>query len=164
MADAYQARYGKLTHQQLFDQLMAGDPDQVELTAAKFSSLRDTVEGVRTSLDADLLSLSQSWNGDAWAEFQDRMGLVSSFAHALHNDFDALHGTLTQWAGLLREAKKRAEDPADTDNSDKTIKDAAAGAAIGATVAGPGGAGVGGVIGGIFGHSQGGGGKQKARG
>jgi uncharacterized protein YukE len=153
VADDYTAKYQKLSHQQLYDQLMAGDPDQVDSAAAKFSSLRDTVEGVHTSLDTDLEALAQGWNSDSGAEYQRRLGLVSSFAHSLHYDFDSLQGTLTQWSSLLRTAKKHAENPADTDNADQTVKDAATGAAIGGLVGGVPGAAIGGLVGGWFGHN-----------
>jgi uncharacterized protein YukE len=153
MVDAYYAKYSGLSHEQLYQQLEAGDPDQVDAVAAKFSSLRSTAESVRTSLYNDLKTLAQSWDSESGTEFQRRLDLVGSFAHGLHNEFDTMHGTLTQWSTLLRTARKQAENPAATDNNNNLVKDAAAGAAVGAAVGGAPGAVVGGVIGGIFGHS-----------
>jgi uncharacterized protein YukE len=153
MTDDYHAKYGAVDHEQLYRQLMAGDPDQVEAVAARISSLRDTLGGLRDSLNADLTALAKGWSSDAGTEYQRRLGLIRSFASDLHLDLDSVHTTLASWAGPLREAKKHAEDPADTDDNNNTVKDAAIGAAIGAPL-GPAGMAAGGLIGGLMGHDQ----------
>jgi hypothetical protein len=153
MTDDYQAKYGAVDHEALYRQLMAGDPDQVEAIAARISSLRDTLGGLRDSLNTDLAGLAKGWSSDAGTEYQRRLGLIRTFASDLHLDLDSVHTTLTSWAGPLREAKKHAEDPADTDDNNNTVKDAAIGVAIGSPL-GPPGMAVGGLIGGFMGHDQ----------
>jgi uncharacterized protein YukE len=146
MADEFVARYQGESHKELYRQLMAGDPDQVQGLAAHWRSLNDTVTHLAGALDKDLAALGPSWDSDAGTEFQHRVSLVSSFSTALGGDFSTMSDTLTTMAGPLREAKKKAEDPADTDNNDKAFKDGA----IGTLVAGP----VGGLVGGLYGHHQ----------
>jgi hypothetical protein len=153
MSDDYQTKYGALTHEQLYKQLMAGDPDQVDAVAAKISSLRDTLGSLHDSLQTDLAGLAKGWSSDAGVEYQHRLGVIGTFAADLHTDLDSVHTTLTGWSGLLREAKKHAENPADTDGNSNTIKDAAIGAAAGSPL-GPLGMAAGGLIGGFMGHNQ----------
>ena len=153
MSDDYQTKYGALTHDQLYQQLMAGDPDQVDSVAAKISSLRDTLGSLHDSLHTDLTGLAKGWSSDAGAEYQHRLGVIGTFAADLQTDLDSVHTTLTGWSSLLREAKKHAENPADTDGDSNTVKDAAIGAAIGSPL-GPVGIAAGGLIGGFMGHSQ----------
>src|SRR5581483_8514845 len=117
------------------------------------STLRDTLGGLHDSLRTDLAGLAKGWSSDSGTEYQRRLGLIGSFTSALHLDLDSVHTTLTSWAGLLREAKKHAEDPADTDGNGNAMKDAAIGAAAGSSL-GPPGMVAGGVIGGFMGHNQ----------
>jgi hypothetical protein len=153
VTDDYQAKYGALSHDQLYRQLMSGDPDQVEAIAAKLSSLRNTLGGLQHSLHTDLTGLAKGWSSTSGTEYQRRLDLIGTFTLSLHDDLESMHTTLTNWAAVLREAKKHAENPADTDDSDKTVSGAAKGAAVG-SVFGPAGTVTGGVIGGLMGHDQ----------
>ncbi|MDT5043915.1 MAG: hypothetical protein QOE51_4900 [Actinoplanes sp.] len=146
MADEFVARYQGATHRDLYRQLMAGDPDQVEGLAAHWRSLNDTATQLAATLTKDLGDLGPSWDSDAGREFQHRVALVADFSTALGGDFSTMSGTLTTMAGPLREAKKHAEDPADTDDMDKTLIDGA----IGTAIAGP----LGTAAGAWFGHKQ----------
>jgi hypothetical protein len=154
VTDDYHGKYSGLSHEQLYRQLMSGDPDQVDGIAAKISSLRDTLGGLHDSLRTDLTGLGKGWTSASGTEYQRRLNLVGTFAANLHTDLDSVHGTLTQWSRLLREARKNAENPADTDDADKTVSGAAKGAAIGGATLGPAGVVAGGLIGGFMGHNQ----------
>ncbi|WP_433047817.1 WXG100 family type VII secretion target [Dactylosporangium sp. CS-033363] len=156
MTDDFHAKYAGLDHERLYQQLMAGDPDQIDAVAAKISSMRDSLGTLRDTLHTDLAGLAKGWSSDSGTEYQRRLGLIGSFSTALHSDLDSVHTTLTSWSGLLREAKKRAEseaNPADTDDNNSTVKDAAIGAAAGAPLGVPGML-AGGLIGGWMGHNQ----------
>ncbi|MDT4995715.1 MAG: hypothetical protein QOH97_5607 [Actinoplanes sp.] len=146
MADEFVARYQGASHRDLYRQLMAGDPDQVEDLAAHWRSLNDTAAQLTATLTKDLGDLGPSWDSDAGREFQHRVALVADFCTALGGDFSTMSGTLTTMAGPLREARKHAEDPANTDDMDKTLIDGA----IGTAIAGP----LGTAAGAWFGHQQ----------
>jgi hypothetical protein len=146
VSDEYVARYEGLSHQQLWTQLKAGDPGQVDALAAAWKSLHDTADSMATTLDGDLTKLTAGWSSTSGTEYQRRLGLISQFSTSMAGEFSALNQHLTLMAGDLRTAQQHAEDPAAADNNDQMIQDAA----IGFAVAGP----VGGVLGGLFGHSQ----------
>jgi uncharacterized protein YukE len=153
MDDDYVARYQGLSHQQLYDMLMAGHPGDVENLAASWSSRRDDANNLATTLDADLTSLSQAWEGPAFDEFRRRVSAISTFATTLANEFDSVRSGLTLLSGPLREAQQQAESPAATDDHDSLVSGAAKGAAAG-SVLGPVGTVGGAVLGGVFGHNQ----------
>jgi uncharacterized protein YukE len=153
MADDYVARYQGLSHQQLYDMLMAGRPQEVDTLAASWASVRDSVNGLAGALEADLTSLSHAWEGPAFDEFHRRVSSVSTFATTLGGEFDAVRSGLTLLSGPLREAQQQAESPAATDDHDGLVGGAAKGAAAGSLL-GPVGTIGGGIVGGIFGHSQ----------
>ncbi|GAA3304290.1 hypothetical protein Dvina_30855 [Dactylosporangium vinaceum] len=155
MTEDFHAKYAGVSHEQLYQQIMASDPEQVAAVAAKITSLRNTLGTLRDTLHADLAGLHKSWASDAGIEYQRRLGLIADFASSLHADMDSVQTTLTNWVPLLKEARTQAEkdNPAKTDDHDKTIKDAAIGAAIGSPL-GPPGMVAGGVIGGWMGHDE----------
>src|SRR5690554_4377483 len=143
MADEYYARYAGLSHHDLYYQLRAGDPGQVENLASAWRSLAVSVDELAADLDRDLDGLRSSWTGSASDEFDHRVRLVSGFARELSEEFTRTQRSLSLMAGPLRGAQARAEHPDETDDHDKLLR----GIAIGA-VAGPGGA----LVGGLFGH------------
>src|SRR5690606_2711975 len=145
MADEYYARYAGLSHHDLYYQLRAGDPGQVENLASAWRSLAVSVDELAADLDRDLEGLRSSWTGSASDEFGHRVGLVSEFARELAEEFTRTQRSLSLMAGPLRSAQARAEHPDEADDHDKLFKGAAMGA-----IAGPGGA----LIGGLIGHQQ----------
>jgi hypothetical protein len=152
--DEYIERYRNLSHSDLYAMLNAGNPDQVDDLASKWKSLQDTADLLATTLARDLERLGGEWDSESGREFARRVGLIVSYAQMLTSEFGHVKDGLALMSGPLREAKKQAENPADTDDVDKTLKGAATGATIGGAIAGPGGAMVGGVIGGMMGHNQ----------
>lgn len=155
MPNEYVARYEGLSHEELWKQLKAGDPNQIDTLAAAWKSLHDTADGLATSLNQDLAKLSAGWSSPSGTEYQRRLGLVSSFSSNLATEFTGIQQGLTLMSGPLRTAQKQAEDPAAADNNNNLVKDAI----IGTAIAGP----VGGIVGGFFGHSQDEAEKEKAR-
>jgi hypothetical protein len=144
--DEYINRYQSYSHEELWKDLKAGDPNQVDTLAAAWKSLHDTASGLATSLNQDLAKLTAGWSSSSGTEYQRRVGLIGSFSSAMAGEFDSLYRGLSLMSGPLRTAQKQAEDPAATDDHDNTIKDAL----IGFAVAGP----PGGIIGGLFGNEQ----------
>src|SRR5690554_5488173 len=143
MADEYYARYAGVSHYDLYYQLRAGNPSQVENLATTWKSLAISVDDMAANLDRDLERLRSSWTGSASDEFGRRVSLVSEFARELSDEFTRVHRSLTLMAGSLRSAQARAEHPDETNDHDKLLKGAAAG-----LVGGPAGA----LIGGMIGH------------
>ncbi len=152
MSDHY-GRYAKLSHEELYRQLKAGRPGQVDQLASSWHSLRDSVDHVSTRLGGDLNTLGRTWTSASGREYAQRIGLIASYSRDLSTNFGTMGQSLTNLAACLREAQKHAEDPARTDDNDKAISGAEKGALIGSTL-GPAGTVAGGVIGGLFGHSQ----------
>jgi hypothetical protein len=146
VSDEYVARYQGLSHEQLWTQLQAGDPGQVDALAVAWRSLHDRADALATSLTHDLGRLTAGWSSSAGTEYQNRLALIASFSSTLANGFADRHRELTLMAGALRTAQRQAEDPASTDTNDHMLIDAG----IGFAIAGP----VGGVVGGLLGHSQ----------
>jgi hypothetical protein len=146
VADEYYARYQHLSHRELYGMLKTGSPDQVDTLASTWKSLHDSADHLSTTLTQDLGRLSPTWDSAAGREYQRRLGLISSYTSTLAQEFSQLHQGLTLLSGLLRTALQKAEDPANTDDMDKTVKDAG----IGFLVAGPPGA----AVGAWLGHNQ----------
>lgn len=145
MSDLYH-RYQHASHGELYAQLMAGNPDQVEGLAAEWRSMETTLNSLAQSLESDLDRLSGSWDSPSGAEFQRRVGLIASYARSIATDFGNTQRGLSKIAGPLAEAQAKAEHPDETDDYDKTLK----GALTGGLVAGPGGL----IVGGLWGHKQ----------
>lgn len=147
----YVPPYEGVDHKTLWDQLNkpAGDPEQVDGLAAHWSDpIRATLDDFTFDLDRDLGDLMAYWSvkSAGGKEFKRRMDLVVKYADELSGHVGVIKENLETWSAALRKAQTDAPDPADTDDSGRTV----AGAAIGTAVAGP----VGGLIGGMIGHSQ----------
>ncbi len=139
-------RYASLSHEQLWQQLMAGKPEQVKGLASDWSSLKTTLDDLSATLDKDLERLRPSWTGTAGAEFQNRLDAIVKFSADLATDAADIGQSLNLLAAPLREAQQKAEDPAETDDLGRTLT----GAAVGGAIAGPAGA----ALGGLIGHKQ----------
>lgn len=147
------SRYSGLSHQELYDQLFAGNPCVVENTIAAWKSAERQADTLAGAIDRDLDRVVAGWEGAGGNEFRERVGLISTFSRDLSGDFLATHSGLSQMSTALSEAQAKAESPEETDDHDQLANGALHGAAVGA-VLGPGGAVAGAFIGGIFGHNQ----------
>ncbi|MFC4020866.1 WXG100 family type VII secretion target [Micromonospora sp. GCM10011542] len=142
----YTQRYQGVSHQQLYDGVMAGRPEQIEGVAAQWSALKGIVDGLGRELSDDLEKLGNTWTGSAGREFQRRLMLIVDHAGALGEGMSDVRQGLTLMAGQLRTAHQQAESPDQTDDNDKAVS----GALKGAAVFGVPGA----VVGGLLGHQQ----------
>ena len=143
MPDEFTSRYAGVSHRDLWNQLQAGDPGQIDRLAVSWKAIGDTARTLSSTVNTDLGNLD--WDSAAGREFQRRLSVLSSYSTDLANDHDAVHTGLTQMSQSLRTAKGNADDPADTDDNDSAIGFAAAG-----SILGPGGT----VLGGLFGHQR----------
>jgi hypothetical protein len=137
------SKYAGVSHRDLWNQLQAGDPGQIDGLATSWKSMADTARTLSSTVTTDLGKLD--WDSNAGREFQRRLSVLSSYSTDLAHDHDSVHTGLTQMSQSLRTAKGKAEDPADTDDNDSAIGFAAAG-----SVLGPGGT----VLGGLLGHHR----------
>ncbi|MEV4513977.1 hypothetical protein AB0K00_34090 [Dactylosporangium sp. NPDC049525] len=144
MSNEYTAHYAGKSHRELYDQLMAGNPDQVDLVSADWRFAESTARHIAGEIDKDLRNLD--WKGDAGTEYRLRLGVVSGFSGNLADDQGVVKTTLTTIAGALRTAQKHADNPEDTDDNDSMW----GGAATGGAVAGLPGA----IVGGFLGHQR----------
>ncbi|MGQ5263404.1 WXG100 family type VII secretion target [Micromonospora sp. ZYX-F-536] len=142
----YTQRYQGHTHQQLYDGVMAGKPEQIEDVAAQWAALKGILDGLARELSGDLEKLGNTWTGSAGREFQRRLSLIVAHTTALGEGMAGVKQGLTMMAGQLRTAHKQAESPEATDDNDQAISGALRGAA---TFGLPGA-----VVGGIMGHQQ----------
>jgi len=153
MPDEILERYQNLSHQELYDMLLAGTPSQVDELVTSWSSMRDTAQALADTLRADLERLNGSWDSAAGREYQYRVGLIATYAETLSREFDSIQSGLSSMSSALAAAQREAESPEETDDMDQTVSGAARGAAYG-SVLGPIGTLGGGIIGGVMGHNQ----------
>ncbi|MDG4821988.1 hypothetical protein O7635_08990 [Asanoa sp. WMMD1127] len=146
-------RYAGMSHRELYDQLMAGNPCVVENTVAAWKSAERQADTLAGAIDRDLERVRAGWEGAAGTEFNERVGKISTYSRQLSGDFLATHSGLSQMSAALADAQAKAETPEEHDDNDKMWSGAASGAAKGA-ILGPAGAAGGALIGGIFGHNQ----------
>ncbi|MEU8252834.1 WXG100 family type VII secretion target [Micromonospora inaquosa] len=142
----YTQRYQGNSHQQLYDGLMAGKPEQIEGVATQWAELKGILDGLGRELSGDLDKLANTWTGSAGREFHRRLNLIVAHSDALGEGMAGIKQGLTMMADHLRAAHKKAESPEETDDNDKAIGGAIKGGAIfGLT---------GLIVGGIAGHQQ----------
>ncbi|MFJ6164167.1 hypothetical protein ACIQH6_03525 [Micromonospora orduensis] len=141
----YTKRYEGRSHQELYDAVMAGKPEQIEGVAAQWASLKGILDGLGRELSGDLEKLGNTWTGAAGREFQRRVGLIVVHSDALGEGMAGVKQALTMMAGQLRTAHKQVESPEETDDNDQLVNGALRGSAFGLPGA---------VIGGILGHQQ----------
>ncbi|MEU8044859.1 WXG100 family type VII secretion target [Micromonospora echinofusca] len=141
----YTQRYQHVSHQQLYDGVMAGQPGQIDGVAAQWTALKGMLDGLSRELSGDLDKLANTWTGSASQEFQRRLTLVTDYADKLGEGMADVSRGLTLMAGELRTARAQAESPAETDDHDQALSGAAKGAVFGVP---------GIVVGGLLGHQQ----------
>ncbi|MFF5176543.1 hypothetical protein ACFY2Q_00750 [Micromonospora sp. NPDC000316] len=141
----YTQRYQGSSHQQLYDAVMAGKPEQIDGLAAKWATLKGILDSFSREFSGDLEKLGNSWTGSAGLEFQRRLTLIVDHADALGEGMSDIQQGLTMMAGQLRTAHKQAESPDETDDNDQAISGALKGAVFGLPGA---------VVGGVMGHQQ----------
>ncbi|MET8091625.1 WXG100 family type VII secretion target, partial [Micromonospora sp. NPDC005220] len=142
----YTQRYQGSSHQQLYDGLMAGKPEQIEGVATQWAELKGILDGLGRELSGDLEKLGNTWTGSAGQEFHRRLSLIVAHTDALGEGMAGIKQGLTMMADHLRAAHKQAESPEETDDNDKAIGGAIKGGAVfGLTGA---------IVGGIAGHQQ----------
>ncbi|MCM0676768.1 WXG100 family type VII secretion target, partial [Micromonospora phytophila] len=141
----YIQRYQHVSHQQLYDGVMAGKPEQIDGLAAQWSALKGILDGLVRELNGDLDKLGNTWTGTAGQEFQRRLGFVAGYADTLGEGMADVSRGLTLMASQLRTAHQQAESPAETDDHDQALSGAAKGAVFGVP---------GIVVGGLLGHQQ----------
>nr|WTA68269.1 hypothetical protein OHB51_03600 [Micromonospora sp. NBC_00855] len=142
----YTQRYQGNSHQQLYDGLMAGKPEQIEGVATQWAELKGILDGLGRELSGDLDKLANTWTGSAGREFHRRLSFIVAHTDALGEGMAGIKQGLTMMADHLRAAHKQAESPEETDDNDKAIGGAIKGGAVfGLT---------GLIVGGIAGHQQ----------
>ncbi|KAB1141350.1 WXG100 family type VII secretion target [Micromonospora sp. DT46] len=141
----YTQRYQHVSHQQLYDAVMAGQPGQIDGVAAQWTALKGMLDGLSRELSGDLDKLANTWTGSASQEFQRRLTLVTDYADKLGEGMADVSRGLTLMSGELRTARTQAESPAETDDHDQALSGAAKGAVFGVP---------GIVVGGLLGHQQ----------
>jgi uncharacterized protein YukE len=142
----YTQRYQGHSHQELYDGLMAGKPEQIEGVAAQWAELKGILDGLGRELSGDLEKLGNTWTGSAGQEFHRRLSFIVAHTDALGEGMAGVKQALTMMADHLRDAHKQAESPEETDDNDKAIGGAIKGGAVfGLTGA---------IVGGIAGHQQ----------
>lgn len=146
-------KYQKYRHQELYEGLKAGDPDQVDGLLTEWKKIVSGTHDLSVNLGAELKTLARQWTSNSGDEFHRRLDLIVRFAADLATDIGEFHDTLADANGQLREAQQQNEDPDDTDDNDSAAGGAAVGAVVG-SVAGPIGTVAGGVIGGAMGHHR----------
>jgi hypothetical protein len=144
MSNEYTAHYAGKSHRELYDQLMAGNPEQIEGVSTDWHTAETTARHIAGEIEKDLLKLD--WQGDAGTEYRNRLGMVKTFSGNLADDQGVVKKSLTTIAGALRTAQKHADNPEDTDDNDSMW----GGAATGGAVAGLPGA----IVGGFLGHER----------
>src|ERR1700754_3961811 len=151
MADG--GRYAGMSPGELYDQLFAGKPNDIENTVAAWKSAERQADTLAGAVDSDLDKALNRWEGSAGTEFRDRVGKISTYSRDLSNNFLATHSGLSQMSTALADAQAHAETPEEHDDNDKMLSGALDGAAKGA-IAGPAGALGGAIVGGFLGHNQ----------
>ncbi|MET7820607.1 WXG100 family type VII secretion target [Micromonospora zamorensis] len=124
----YTHRYQGSSHQQLYDGVMAGQPEQIEGVAAQWAELKGILDGLSRELSGDLEKLGNTWTGSAGREFHRRLSLIVAHSDALSDGMSGVKQGLTMMADHLRTARKQAESPEETDDNDKALSGAAKGA------------------------------------
>ncbi len=142
----YTQRYQHVSHKELYQGVISGDPKQIDGLSAQWSSLRDTLEGLGRDLTTDLDALAKTWTGDAAREFHQRLNLVVGYSGNLAEGMAGIRQALDMMATDLRTAQSKAESPEETDDNDKLIDGAVKGFLTGGAA--------GAVIGGFVGHKQ----------
>lgn len=111
-----EADYTRYTHQQLYDWLRSGDPEQVRGLHAGWLSMAHDADSVGRSLARDLGRLQ--WDGAAGDEYRSRMATIYGFAKTLGQGFEPISEAISVMAGDLGAARSAATPPAATTVAD----------------------------------------------
>lgn len=109
MVDEYYERYRHLPHEELYEQLMAGVPRQVNTVATSWHRAGTAIESLAVELRADLKRLALTWSGTGSREYQYRLGLVVAYAEKLAAEAAAMRTGLAVMSDALADAQRRAE-------------------------------------------------------
>jgi uncharacterized protein YukE len=151
MPDEFYERYRHISHEELYTRLGAGSPEQVEQLLTGWRSMETTISALSATLRSDLNRLREGWEGLAGQEFDNRVGLISTYAQTLAAEYGAMHIGLLAMGSALAQALGQSEPP------DATPPTAAGSSNTGmaaGSVLGPVGTIVGAVIGGVMGHTK----------
>jgi len=130
------ADYSGYSHEQLYKMVKAGRPEDVKNAAVIWKQLSDAADALARDLEKDLRKLGPGWRSSAGAEYEKRITAIVALSRDIARKSDDAKGRLENLAAHLHEAQQKIEDPAKTDDHDKTASYAAKGAAVG-TAAGP---------------------------
>jgi uncharacterized protein YukE len=163
MPNEYYAKYQHLSHQELYDMLMAGQPPQIEGTATDWAKLQGRADDLTRALTTDLNRLASNWSSASGQEYQRRLGLIGDYSTQLGEDFAVIREQLSTVADELKQAqtKGKADNPADV-HPHHTLTDGLKGALAGSPLGLPGMM-VTGTIGALHGHDADEAEKEKAR-
>src|SRR5262245_38966035 len=135
MPDEYYERYRRLSHEQLFRELMAGSPAQVERVAGAWRAAGEAVGALAAELRADLTRLASTWSGLGSQEYTYRLGLVVAYAQKLAEEATAMRTGLGVMSGALTETQRLAEPDRPEPPVDATVAAFGGFAALGRTMA-----------------------------
>jgi hypothetical protein len=130
VVDEIYERYRRLSHADLYRQLRAGSPTEVEALAAVWRRTEDALRALATALRTDLDALSRTWIGTGSNEYQRRLGLVATWTGALIDEAVAIRTGLSLMSGMLADAQSRAEPDSGT-ATDELTADGVLGPALG---------------------------------
>jgi uncharacterized protein YukE len=105
MADEYFQRYNKVQHDQLYRELMAGTPSQVDSLADVWHTTAETLRTMAANLRTDLATLGNSWAGESATAFQSRAALVASWAEELATEATTMQTGLSAMSAALSSAQ-----------------------------------------------------------
>ena len=151
MPDEFYERYRHVSHEELYTMLGAGSPQQVEELLTAWRSMETTISALSATLRSDLNRLKEGWEGLAGQEFDNRVGLVSTYAQTLAAEYGAMHIGLLAMGSALAQALGQSEPP---DTTPPTATGSANTGMAAGSVLGPVGTVVGAVIGGVMGHTK----------
>ncbi|WP_203902487.1 hypothetical protein [Virgisporangium aliadipatigenens] len=113
MPDEYYERYNKMPHDELYRQLQAGSPQQVDAVADRWKVAEEAIGAVAATLRKETERLLIRWNSPGSREFQYRLSLVVAYAQKLSDEASAMRGGLSVMGHSLKKAQRTAE-PATT--------------------------------------------------
>jgi len=107
MDDEYYGRYQKVEHGQLYRELTAGSPPNVDTLADTWNTTAQTIQATAADLRADIATLQNSWAGQTSDQFQYRLGLVAAFADTLATEALNMYTGLSAMSGALTTAQTK---------------------------------------------------------
>jgi uncharacterized protein YukE len=105
MADEYFQRYVAVEHAQLYRELMAGAPAQVDSLVDTWHTAAETLRATAANLRTDLATLRDSWAGESSNAFQSRAALVAAWAEELADEAVAMQTGMSAMSAALTHAQ-----------------------------------------------------------